>query len=438
MNPSDTLHALPAPSSAGDQPSSGTEAGGVVRRHRWFLVATALVALHVIDDNLLQPAAGTSAADHLVSGLVPLGLLALGAWGYTRLRAGIRALVAFAIGVFGLMGGIEAGYYTLEVGASGDDFTGWLSIPAGIVLIGIGVADLWRSRRRTPNPWWRYSRRLLLIATGAVAAYLLVLPIGVAYVATHVARAVVPEADLGAPHENLTLTTSDGLELEGWYVPSRNGAAVIAFPGRKPTGTQALTRMLVEHGYGVLLFDRRGEGASGGDGNMFGWGGERDVFAALDFLEDRPEVDPDRIGGLGLSVGGEVLLQAAAQDHRLAAVASEGAGARSLREEVHEYDGVELVTGFPFLALKTAAVAVFSNTAPPPSLLDLVPEIAPRPTLFIWAPKGNVEGLNPTYHGLARPHSSIWQIDDAGHIRGLATHPAEYEERVVGFFDDAL
>ena len=44
--------------------------------------------------------------------------------------------------------------------------------------------------------------------------------------------------------------------------------------------------MLVRHGYGVF-FDRRGEGASEGDGNMFGWGGERDA-AALDFLVATP------------------------------------------------------------------------------------------------------------------------------------------------------
>ena len=36
----------------------------------------ALVALHVVDDNFLQPQPGTSAGDHLVSGLVPLGVLA--------------------------------------------------------------------------------------------------------------------------------------------------------------------------------------------------------------------------------------------------------------------------------------------------------------------------------------------------------------------------
>ena len=37
-------------------------------------------------------------------------------------------------------------------------------------------------------------------------------------------------------------TTSDGLLLKGWYIRSRNGAAVISFPGR--SGTQARARLL--------------------------------------------------------------------------------------------------------------------------------------------------------------------------------------------------
>ena len=46
--------------------------------------------------------------------------------------------------------------------------------------------------------------------------------------------------------------------------------------------------MLARHGYGVLLFDRRGEGESDGEPNAFGWGGDRDVKAAVDFLQARP------------------------------------------------------------------------------------------------------------------------------------------------------
>ena len=89
-------------------------------------------------------------------------------------------------------------------------------------------------------------------------------------------------------------------------MPSRNGATVIAFPGR--SGPQKHARMLVRHGYGVLLFDRRGEGASDGDPNAFGWGGERDLLAAVGIsCAAAPTSIPAGSAAIGLSVGGEML-----------------------------------------------------------------------------------------------------------------------------------
>ena len=112
-----------------------------------------------------------------------------------------------------------------------------------------------------------------------------VMPVGIGYVLTHTARAGVPENRLGVPYEDVTFRSTDGLTLHGWYVPSRNGAAVIAFPGRK--GPQDQARMLARHGYGVLVFDRRGEGRSEGQPNGWGWGGGRDVKGAIAFLQHR-------------------------------------------------------------------------------------------------------------------------------------------------------
>ena len=40
-----------------------------------FYVAAGLIALHVVDDNFVQPRAGTSAVDHMVSGFGTLGLV---------------------------------------------------------------------------------------------------------------------------------------------------------------------------------------------------------------------------------------------------------------------------------------------------------------------------------------------------------------------------
>ncbi len=67
---------------------------------------------------------------------------------------------------------------------------------------------------------------------------------------------------------------------------------------------------------------------------MYGWNGDRDLLGAVTFLQRQPDVHPGRIGGLGLSVGREMLLQTAAETTGLGAVVSEGAGTRSLRQHL--------------------------------------------------------------------------------------------------------
>jgi uncharacterized protein len=407
-----------------------------------FRLAVAAIGLHIADDNFFHPEAGTFAGDHLVSGLVPLALLALAAWGFPRLRGAGQGALALLLGPLGIATGIEAVHYANQVGSSGDDYTGFLAIPAGLLLLGLGVVTLWRTRRTEGNLAWRYARRGLLAAAGAVVASLVVFPVGVAYVSTHTARAVVPENELGAGTENVSFETSDGLTLEGWYVPSQNGAAVISFPGRR--GPQTPARMLARHGYGVLVFDRRGEGESEGEPNSFGWGGDRDIEAAIDFLQTRPDVDPDRIGGIGLSVGGEMMLEAAAETDDLRAVVSEGAGARAYSDEVDqmEIDGVggaEKLMGAASYAVKVGTMSVLTNQAPPANLRDLVGKIAPRPIMLIAAPNSkNGEKLNRGYYAAAREPKTLWEIPESKHTGGMDARPVEYERRVVGFFDDSL
>jgi uncharacterized protein len=248
----------------------------------------------------------------------------------------------------------------------------------------------------------------------------------------------VPPNHLGVAYEDVKFTTSDGLELQGWYVPSRNGAAVIAFPGRR--GPQKHTRMLARHGYGALLFDRRGEGRSEGDPNSWGWGGSKDIKAAIAFLQRRPDVDPGRIGGIGLSVGGELMLETAAGADELGAVVSEGAGARTMSEDLdQDIPAAEKAVGFPLTALKTASIAVFDNQMPPTNLKKLVPGIAPTPLLLIAAPNSpHGEELNRGYYRYAREPKTLWEIPESKHTGGLTARPEEYERRVIGFFDRAL
>ena len=398
-----------------------------------FRAALAVVALAVVNDAYLEPELGVTAGDHIVSGLVPLALVALLIGAANRLPALIRGWLAVFAGALSIVGGVSDGVsHILADRLSGDDITAVLAGVAGVALVLVGITTLWRTRRSDGSRLRRAAIGLAILAT----TVLVVLPTAIAIIATHKARSPAASVALGRPHESVTLITSDGLKLHASYVPSRNGAAVIAFPGRSQPVPHA--RLLIRHGYGVLLLDRRGEGASEGDYNAFGWAGERDLRAAISYLRQRPDVEPDRIGGLGLSVGGELLLQTAAHTPALRAVVSEGAGQRSLAEHLDNPRVGKVQRWFTGMLAQTAAVAVLSNSTPPDGLADLVPRIAPRPLLLIQAQRGNPdEVLNEVYDRAAGPSSERW-VAQGGHTGALAAAPTEYQRRVVGFFDRTL
>ena len=413
-----------------------------LRRARALLAEVALVrlglgvvALHVIDDNFLQPAPGQSPDDHAASGLVPLLVLALAAFAYPRLRAGRRAAAAATLGVLALIAGVPAGYYLYSHDLSGDHYSGLLAIPAGLAMIATGVLVAWRSRRLGGSRRRRYARRSLraLVAApvAALLVFLVLFPVGLAYVYPHAGRTPLTPA-IGVPLERVTVTTSDSLELAAWYAPSRNRAAVVLFPGAD-RGKEA--RMLIRNGYGVLLLEPRGEGGSQGD--VIHWAGDRDVRAGGEYLQTRPDVDPTRVGAIGFSVGGEKLLEAAAQSPAFRAVVAEGAGERV--GETHDSGLLGPLVDASQLMM-TAAVAVLSNEPPPPPLAERVALIAPRAAMFVYADPG-MGGENvrqPRYYAAAGEPKALWKVPGSTHTEGISAQPAEYERRVVGFLDAHL
>ena len=72
------------------------------------------------------------------------------------------------------------------------------------------------------------------------------------------------------------------MALSGWYVPSRNGAAVVLLHGAGSTRSAVLPHavVLADDGFGVLLYDARGHGRSQGRAMDFGWYGDLGVAAA--------------------------------------------------------------------------------------------------------------------------------------------------------------
>ena len=150
-----------------------------------------------------------------------------------------------------------------------------------------------------------------------------------------------------------------------------------------------------------------------------------------------PRSRPSAIGGLGLSVGGEQMLDAAAENDRLRAVVSEGAGERSVRETL--LYGPEAALVIPQQGILTVAIAILSDDPPPPALDEVSSEVAPRAAFFIYAEDGHGgEELNSDYFEAASDPKRLWRVAGAGHTGGIDASPSEYRRRVVGFFRDAL
>jgi pimeloyl-ACP methyl ester carboxylesterase len=395
-------------------------------------VAVAAIALHVLTDAFITLEPATTRADHLLTGGLPFALLVGAVTLYPRLRPGARAALAVFLGALSLAGFGVAFRHATTIAATGDDWTAFALLPSGLFLLGLAAWTLWRSRRREGH---RYVRRGVLVVVSVLATFWIVLPTAVAVITTHRPREAAEPVDLGRPYETEPVRTSDGLTLDGRYVPSRNGAAIIVFPGSNSRAPQA--RALSRHGYGVLMLDMRGHGQSDGDPNAFGWGARKDIDAGVAYLHGHRDVKRGRVGGIGFSVGGEQMLEAAASNLGLRAIISDGAGERSVRETTLR--GPRGWLSLPSMATQTLAVAIFSGDPPPPALRDLVPRIAPRPVLFIYAGRGvGGEELQPEFYAAAGEPKFIWKIPEADHTGGFSARPREYEHRVVSFFDRAL
>ena len=133
-----------------------------------------------------------------------------------------------------------------------------------------------------------------------------------------------------------------------------------------------------------------------------------------------------------------MLIHAAAHSDAFKAIVSEGASGQSIRDGLANGDRLDAYLGG---GLNTLAVAVFTNTLPPPSLKSEMPKLAPTAVFLIYGEKGqngSETKPNKLFYAAAREPKQIWEVPNGQHIAGITTEPTEYERRVVGFFDRTL
>lgn len=391
-------------------------------------------------------------------GAMALVLAVDGAWPWRIVRVGVVGAVVSALLTLGrIVGQRTRGLLFAVVGlvaatagtAIGMPFLardGWslrsdgglLAGAAGVVLFIFGSVVAIRS----VHGW----RRVVAVPIAMLGAYSLGSPVAISVYATNVPRPTLGSrtpADYGLGYDDASFVTADGIRLSGWYIPSTNRAAVVLLHGASSTRSNVLEEavVLARHGYGVLLFDARGFGGSDGRAMNLGWWGDRDINAAVSYLEGRPDVDPNRIGAVGSSMGGEEAIGAMAADGRVRAAVAEGATGRVAADLAWLSDryGVRGLAQEAVNTLTYAITDVLTSARPPLTLRSAAAAAAPRPILLVVAGKVDEEAYAAAAMREAAPGNvDVWVVPGSTHTAGLQTQPAQWEERVIGFLDAAL
>jgi uncharacterized protein len=289
-------------------------------------------------------------------------------------------------------------------------------------------------------------RELLQPPIGYLSFALLALLLSVAFIVVQTvwieATSMFPErAPIGSVDPELhglelrdaTLQTADGLTLRGWFVPSRNGAAVALVHGYAGNRHQLVrdAALLARAGYGVLLFDSRAHGQSDGDKTTFGDRERADVRAAVDFLSQHVQ----RIALLGFSAGASAVAMASAADPRVGAVVLL-APPSTLREFTDDEAGRLAFLRAP---VAVATMRVFGVDVDAVQPVRAVARLA-RPLLVVHGEADHVIPVarGRAVYGAAQEPKSWLLVRGAAHGDFLAADGSAYGETLLAFLDGQL
>ncbi len=262
-----------------------------------------------------------------------------------------------------------------------------------------------------------------------------------AYVIPHRNRDIGTPLEITDTYDDVILTTSDDVTISGWYIPGRKPQAIVLVHGLNVNRRVMLPEasVLAQAGFPLLLIDLRGHGLSGAAYNSYGYHEAFDIQAGVDYLLTKPEIE--KVGVLGISLGGSAVVRAAAIDPRIEAVVVESSFS-SLPAAVDDaFDDISFFPKWPFapLLVDLAERRVGVNISQVDSARDLA-AMAPRPVMIIH---GNSDGMFPLHHAetmyqAAQEPKSLWVIDNMTHANPVIDRKAEFADRVVSFFEMAF
>ncbi len=300
----------------------------------------------------------------------------------------------------------------------------------------------------------RQARRLapyfLAIAFIAALVAYLAISFRVAETVTQVERVPLdpPASSIAATHEDVTFKSRDGIVLKGWWFEiARADRAVVIVHGRGRNRVNsdfmeaAIARLLLVHGYSVLLFDLRGHGESGGTRYTLGIEEPRDILAAIDLAASKADIERARVAIIGESLGGGSLLMTLKADPSIGPIVTDSAFADAntvVSESATKYTNLPpwFTPGIVLMARLFLDLDISQVT--PSKVVAAHPE---RAFLFIQCTDDTTV---PLHHGLdlkaasRNPRTELWVVPGCEHVKAFATHPDEWAQHVLAFLEREL
>lgn len=310
------------------------------------------------------------------------------------------------------------------------DFTLLGEIAVGLSLFVLFLA-IWSDQR--------YSRTLLLPKISEKPMF--------------VALRVPPCEDV----ERVRFGTRDGKMLEGVYAPNtsdhRKGVVVFCHEYLADRWSfQVYADGLRESGFDVFSFDFRNHGESETDPQhpSLPWLTNLeflDLEAALDYLQCRPDRDPNGVALFGISRGGSTALAMAARRKDIWAVVTDGAfpTVGTLIPFMSRFAALYvnlpyLVDHLPrpflkFVGYRGIAKAERKFGCRFLHLESLVSRISPSPWFSIHGESDSYISINVARElfDTAREPKQMWSVPKAKHNRSQQMHPEEYRSRILEF-----
>ena len=233
--------------------------------------------------------------------------------------------------------------------------------------------------------------------------------------------------------------------LAAWYLPARNGCTLICCHGihdNRGQWLEQVARLHARSGYGALLFDFAGHGQSDASMVTYGVHETRDVAAVVGYLRSRGDVDMQRLGIMGYSLGAITAVLAMVEQPEIRCLVIESGFADVERDLTKLFSRFTGLPGFPLANLvvfwgeKITRVRL-SEIRP----VQVIHRIAPHAVFIIGDQLDQVADEpydSETLYAGARDPKRYWLVEGSGHVQAFFDHPDDWIERVGDFLDQYL